>query len=293
MRKYNLDSDWVKWRKGFEYYNKGAWYRLQEYDPIKQIYTDASIKSKLYQGTPDEIEVQFDGYKFATRGADSNNHYVMKRTTITPVNLGTVNEVRNNKDLYPTNYANREIWVKGTNGGAQSRLLLQMIGERLTDGETEATLDYVLTSNERPALFVGKSKADTEVEVRIPKDSLLDGISIDSIDSNQDLVGKVCYIKNFYVEKPTDFVDVLEIEDNSHSFTINVEDDIPLADTPPSSIEVEILDPGAEDLPPSLYDISTLDSIYTAPDCAYTIRGSYTYDKSLYQKVLQAAILDR
>ena len=92
IEKYNLDSDWVKWRKGFEYYNKGAWYRLQEYDPVKQIYTDATVKSKLYQGTPDEIEVQFDGYKFATKGADSNNHYVMKRTTITPVDLGTVTE---------------------------------------------------------------------------------------------------------------------------------------------------------------------------------------------------------
>ena len=159
-----------------------------------------------------------------------------------------------------------------------------MIGERLTDGETEATLDYVLTSEERPALFIGKSQADTEVEVRIPKDSLLDGISIDSIDSNQDLVGKVCYIKNFYVEKPIDFVDVLEIEDHSHSFTINLVDDIPLTDTPPTNIEVEILDPGADDLPPSLYDISTLDTIYSAPDCAYTITGKYTYDKDLYQR---------
>ena len=283
IEKYNLDSDWIKWRKGFEYYNKGAWYRLQEYDDYKQIYTDAVVKSKLYQGTPDEIEVQFDGYKFATKGADSNNHYVMKRTTITPVDLGTITEVRNDKDLYPANYANREIWVSGT-GGPQSRLLLQMIGERLTDGETEATLDYVLTENERPALFVGKSQADTEVEVRIPKDQLLDGIAIDAINTNQDLVGKVCYIKNFYVEKPIDFVDEFDIHDDAHSFTINVLDDIPLNDTPPSNIEVEILDPGADQLPPSLYDISTLNTIYSAPDCAYTIKGKYTYDKSLYQR---------
>ena len=29
MEKYDLDSDWVKWRKGYEYYNKAAWYRLE------------------------------------------------------------------------------------------------------------------------------------------------------------------------------------------------------------------------------------------------------------------------
>ena len=26
VEQYDLNSDWVKWRKGFEYYNKGAWY---------------------------------------------------------------------------------------------------------------------------------------------------------------------------------------------------------------------------------------------------------------------------
>ena len=34
--------------------------------------------------------------------------------------------------------ANKEIRVAG-NAGADARLLLQMVGERITDGETEAT----------------------------------------------------------------------------------------------------------------------------------------------------------
>ena len=34
MEKYDLDSDWVKWRKGYEYYNKAAWYRLETYNDI-------------------------------------------------------------------------------------------------------------------------------------------------------------------------------------------------------------------------------------------------------------------
>ena len=45
-------------------------------------YEEAQIKSKLYQGTEYEVDVVFDGYKFATKNADSNNHYVMKRTTV-------------------------------------------------------------------------------------------------------------------------------------------------------------------------------------------------------------------
>ena len=90
IEKYNLDSDWVKWRKGYEYYNRAAWYRLEQQDPITLEYEEAKINSKLYQGTDYEVDVVFDGYKFATKNADSNNHYVMKRTTPGTVNLGTV-----------------------------------------------------------------------------------------------------------------------------------------------------------------------------------------------------------
>ena len=82
IEKYNLDSNWTKWRKGYEYYNQAAWYRLQDLDEFSGEYTDSQIQSKLYQGTPYEVDVVFDGYKFATKGADSNNHYVMKRTTV-------------------------------------------------------------------------------------------------------------------------------------------------------------------------------------------------------------------
>ena len=48
-----------------------------------------------------------------------------------------------------------------------------MIGERLTDGETEATLKYLLDKNEQPALYVGKSWEQlTTVEVSVPLDDV-------------------------------------------------------------------------------------------------------------------------
>ena len=93
IEQYNLNSDWVKWRRGFEYYNKGAWYRLKTYDPITKEYTESQIKSKLYQGTDFEVDVVFDGYKFATKNADSNNHYVMKRVTTSDVDLGVITSI--------------------------------------------------------------------------------------------------------------------------------------------------------------------------------------------------------
>ena len=55
IEKYNLDSDWARWRKGFEYYNQGA------YLPF------TTLTTKLYQGTEDEVTVQFTGERFATK----------------------------------------------------------------------------------------------------------------------------------------------------------------------------------------------------------------------------------
>ena len=52
---YNMNSDWVKWRKGMEYYYGTAWREIEE-----------AIDSSLYQGTANQIDVQFTGYRFAT-----------------------------------------------------------------------------------------------------------------------------------------------------------------------------------------------------------------------------------
>ena len=109
IEKYNLDSDWTKWRKGYEYYNQAAWYRLQDLDEFSGEYKDSQIQSKLYQGTPYEVDVVFDGYKFATKNADSNNHYVMKRTTVSSPDLGVVAGVYNDQLKYPQYKASKEM----------------------------------------------------------------------------------------------------------------------------------------------------------------------------------------
>ncbi len=273
IEKYNLDSNWTKWRKGYEYYNQAAWYRLQDVDDFSREYKDSQIESKLYQGTPYEVDVVFDGYKFATKGADSNNHYVMKRTTVSDPDLGVVTGVLNDPWKYPEYKANREIHVQGT-PGADARLLFQMIGERITDGETEATLNYVLNSSGYPGLYVGKSYENlTEVIVKVPTGTIQNG----TVENAQDLVGKIVWIKNFFVEKDISTFNQFDFIDAPYYFGVNSEDKV-------SNIELEVLDPSQEVLPPSLYDIADLPSVFTSTDSSYTVTGTHIFQKELYQK---------
>ena len=273
IEKYNLDSNWVKWRKGYEYYNQAAWYRLQDLDEFSGEYKDSQIKSKLYQGTPYEVDVVFDGYKFATKNADSNNHYVMKRTTTSPVDLGEVVAVYNDPVKYPEYKAKKELRVQG-NPGADSRLLLQMIGERITDGETEATLDFLLNSNDHPALYVGKTGEElSQVKVDLYTEALT---ILQEFDSYEDLIGKIVYIKNFYVEKPIDQFTEFEFIDDDYFFSVKSKDIVYDAD-------IEILDPGESALPPSLYDIATLPKILSATNSAYQIESTHLFQKNKYQ----------
>ncbi len=274
IEKYNLDSNWTKWRKGYEYYNQAAWYRLQDLDEFSGEYKDSQIQSKLYQGTPYEVDVVFDGYKFATKNADSSNHYVMKRTPVTSSDLGTITAVYNDDLKYPEYKANRELRVQG-NPGADSRLLLQMIGERITDGETEATLNYVLNEKEHPALYVGKTfEEPTEVKVSVDTSTILLN---QEFENPQDLVGKIVWIKNFFIEKPISSFLEFEFIDAPYYFGARTLDKV-------SNVELEVLDPDSEVLPPSLYDITTLPSIFTSTDASYTVSGLHIFQKELYQK---------
>ncbi len=277
IEKWNLDSDWVKWRKGYEYYNRAAWYVLETYNQLEQEFEKSILLSKLYQGTPEEVDVTFTGYKFATTNADSNNHYVMKRECTSNPDLGSIISVQNDLFEYPTNKANREIWCKNALG-TDSRLLFRMVGERLTDGETEATLTYVLDSEDKPLLHIGKSfQEPTEIEVTIPIADLDYTEGVDPLTDYQSLVGQVVYIPDFFVEKTVDTVDSIEWIDAVDYFGVR------LSDTQTNSA-ISVLDASAELLPPTLYDIAQLPTLFKSNNATYTIKGLYIYQKELYQR---------
>ena len=276
IESYDLNSDWVKWRKGYEYYSQAAWYRLETLDPQTLDYNTSRIESELYQGTAQAEPVVFEGYKFATQNADSNNHYVMKRVPQGNQDLGTIRQVKNDKLKYEDNFKRNEIWIKG-NPGPDARGLLNMVGDRITDGETSANISYILNSNDHPGLYIGKSYQDlTTVKVFIPKAGLTE---FTEVNSYQEWVGKLCYMPTFYIEKSLSDIENLEVIDGNQYWAIRLEDD----DGGDGDYFVKILDPEQDALPPSLYDINQLPAIAEG-NSSFNLSGTYIYKKDLYQR---------
>ena len=273
IESYDLNSDWVKWRKGYEYYNQAAWYRLETYDPYTQEYSETKINSVLFQGTDQEVEVVFDGYKFATKDADTNNHYVIKRTLANKdYDIGTVTSV--NKDE-----RNKKISI-GVNAGPNVNALFSMINDRVTDDRTSATIKYLLTADDKPALLKGKTSPQkmATVQVEVPLDEIMACDYIKERNSNpQALVGEIVYLPDFYVEIDIAEVDTFEVEDGVEYFTIK-------AVEKRSNQTVAILDYNNTNLlPPSLYDIKELDKIFETTKGTSELNGVYLYQKSEYQ----------
>ena len=291
IEQYDLNSDWVKWRKGLEFYYQAAWYRLTQknpdynpFDETSEEYVDLNIDSKLYQGTEGEIAVRFDGYRFATKNSDTGNHYVIKRTPIDPVSLGNITQVFNDPTESIDNYNNKEIWAYAT-PNSNSTMLRHMVGERLTDGETEATLSYVLTQQEHPSIFIGKASPldKTVVKVTVPKADIAatQFIQDNGGDFNA-LIGELGYVKDFVRQLPItqgtySFQDQATFLDFQNRY-FTVETDLSF-----TGAEFEILDQN-QTLPPTLLDIGGLPKIFSTTAADYTVEGTYFYDKNLYQR---------
>ena len=152
-----------------------------------------------------------------------------------------------------------------------------MIGERLSDGETEATLSWLLTADDLPALFVGKSWPEQPTEVISEISEAVFDNTAWAIDNGLDvnsLVGKVVYTPEFFKER--DLLTASTVRDARDYFGIEVLDK--------SNSEIIVLDNDAEDLPPSLYDINQLKPIIKDPNGVFTLRGTYIYQKQRYQR---------
>jgi hypothetical protein len=121
---------------------------------------------------------------------------------------------------------------------------------------------------------MGKSYENlTEVIVKVPVQT----IQGEAVENVQDLQGKIVWIKDFFVEKDIDTFINFEMIDEPYNFIVNSQDKQP-------SVELEILDPSQELLPPSLYDIAKLPSIFSSTDSSYTISGTHIFKKDLYQR---------
>ena len=293
IESYDLDSTWIRWRKGLEFYYQAAWNRLQRlnpnynpYDDTSKKFVDLEINSKLYQGTAGEIDVKFDGYRFAAKGSDTSNHYVIKRTPINPVSLGQVSSVLNDPLVSADNKERKEIWARVT-PTAQTFMLRNMVGERLTDGSTEASVVNVLTQTERPSLFVGKTldRANlTTVKMTVSKSSLLASSHV--IKNGGDLnsiIGELGYVKEFYIEQPINSNYVFEDAEGYSDATGNIDYFCVNVELNKTSVDFQILDQDQE-FPASLLDVTSLTPLYSTASADFSIKGKYFYDKAKYQR---------
>lgn len=327
IENWNLNSNWSKWRRGYELYNRAVYSRFNvfntQYDPGLPIsdsnpqYVPALLRSLLYQGTPYEIETLFTAIEMPTMKSDVNTHYVVKRFVSEDSDLGQI-QGRNAEQLIKEQQDFKEVWFKGVASPERGRLLLQMLGERLTDGETEATLKNVLTKStsldlDIPAIYKGKTPTDealrnndfhpTQVKLKIPVDSIdittndkdtyiiNQGLSTYTIPSRKtdifndinQLIGKIVYIQNFFVDKPISALDIADWRDFNNYFTLDVSET-------EKNVSISVLDPGVSALPPSMYDINDLPTIFKG-EGEYTITGSYAFLKEQYQRFFKRKYL--
>ena len=330
IEKWDMDSDWVKWRKGYEYYMQAAWEelvvpnelwntrnRLEGGNEGLKPYKRGELNSVLYQGTDFSINTNFYGWRFPTSDADVNVHYVAKRVPVDKAELGLITEVFKDPIEDKEAKANKEIWVKGQ-ALPNARLLLQMEGERLTDGETEATMKTVLTEEKRPAIYKGKTLPEdgealgskvplkaTRVKLEVPLNSVTQnpgaktslgetvvtdqglrsyisrGITAeDVLQDPRALTGTIIYVPQFFVERNVDDLQILKFIDTKENPEYF---GAALLDVLPK-VTAYCLEPGQERLPPSMYDIPSLKNIFQSTECKLTISGTYIFLKQNYQR---------
>jgi len=267
IEQWDLDSTWARWRRGMEYYFQAAYLDFEE------------VNSVLFPGTNFEIPITFDGFRFATKNADSKTHYAIKRSVPQSKQLGIIGEIQNDQREYPEQYKNREVWAKviASRDLDSDPMLLRSEGERITNGQTAATIQRVLTSNRRPAVYAGKTPpAQTTLRVTIPLEEIqeCDFIKKDNNGNLQALVGEAVYMPDFYTERPVSLFDVFE--DFNDAFTVRASEFM-------GGVRLEILD-NTTTLPPTLLDINDLEPIFKTDKAVGSLGANFVFRKADYQR---------
>lgn len=335
VEKWDKDSSWAKWRRGYEYYVRTAFVDLQveneNYDPGLELtstntpYVVANLTSTLYTGQPYEYDSTFRGWIFPTNNSDVGSYYVVKRTPDF-ISLGTVVSIRNDPEEYPLNFAKEELVVTINPDPSTGRLLYQIIGERVCDGDfttedrTEATLKEVLTASGRPSIYLGKTVPKgledeleflsnlTTVEVTVPVADVTvptntetfkpnQGINYkvettdttvkttqDIVDNPEILHDKLIYLPNFYFDKALSSLTSKTFADEDFHFELEIEDNH-------SNQNIFCFDRDVNALPPSMHDVTDLPKIFNGTNADVKVKGSYVFQKSLYQPLFNKTYL--
>ena len=157
VEKYNIDSLYAKWRKGYEYYSRNQYTNFDEYAGLATVF--AGLKS--------ELRFNLKVYRFASRKSkeDTAVHYTTKReqSENQDYTVATINEVLDNP-LENLEAKNRnELWCS-LDGFAG--LLHLLVGEEVQSnvGSSEviaATPRMLFDKQKRPNVFTGTTGGNT------------------------------------------------------------------------------------------------------------------------------------
>ena len=261
---WDASSAWVRWRKGMEYYFQAAYLVWQEATAV------------LFQGTESEIDVTFDGYRFATKNADSRTHYAIRRRMDQNRQLAFVDSVLSDPVEFAENKLNHELWIKTASNRQlnSDTLLLRSIGERITDGITAANIKNILTSEKKPAVYHGKSFRDgvtLEVTATLSEIEASPFVQENGLEA---LIGEILYLPDFYQVVNLGLDDVFS--DYKEHFTVEMS-------TFENKGNLQILESDST-LPPTLGDIENLTPIYKTQSSSNEINGEFIFRKSDYQR---------
>ena len=261
IEKYNIDSKWAKWRRGYELYTKADYRDF-----------DVTVTAAVFPNTVDKLTTSFTIKKFPTLLSDTSNRYVAKRTVASQPTFGTIGSSIFNDDLTYTEEKSREqLW---TSIASYDPLIQKLLGERFTDGEVAASLKLIMGSDKKPVVFKGRSEAiNNQTVYKVPWSGLIaSSFVVDNGGNVNKLEGQLIVVSNM----PSFHSSGLTYTDGPYEITV----DVAMTSTNKS---IKIFDVSNATSDDELFMPSTTPVIYSTTSGSVTMNDTFKVEKSTYQ----------
>ena len=261
IEKYNIDSKWAKWRRGYELYTKADYRDF-----------DVTVTAAVFPNTVDKLTTSFTIKKFPTLLSDTSNRYVAKRTVASQPTFGTIGSSIFNDNLTYTEEKSREqLW---TSIASYDPLIQKLLGERFTDGEVAASLKLIMGSDKRPVVFKGRSEAiNNQTVYKVPWSGLTaSSFVVDNGGNVNKLEGQLIVVSDM----PSFHTSGLTYTDGPYEITV----DVAMTSTNKS---IKIFDVSNATSDDELFMPSTTPVIYSTTSGSVTMNDSFKVEKSTYQ----------
>ena len=176
IQKYNLDSTWTMWARGYEYARLEKWVALT-----------IPFPANLFSGTQGAIRANFECKRYPSSTNDNLARYAVQRIVSSHASFGNVSKIINNKfsteKQVLDNFRNKEIWLQMDKDSVRPELY-RLSHERITNkpAETdytktktfEATVKTVRKADGKPGIYTCNNRVSEAAEViRIPRSEVV------------------------------------------------------------------------------------------------------------------------